>query len=341
MFELNSDRVKLLALSAGQLQMLLNQPQALEQALGCVLAEQILDENARRAIEMKLKKMAQLKDNQTSSLLWITYWLIIPDQEKIGVGLIGFKGAPDKAGYVEVGYGIAPQFRQRGLASSALSLLTDWAFSFPACLCITAIEVTNLHSQHLLARAGYFELAEESDGRNWYRFRPLETSIREPIFTAIGILYSPHLQAAGTPIQAAATDAEGTIVLQPQFAPALIDLQGFSHLILLYLFDRAQPARMQVKPFLDDAQRGVFATRAPSRPNPIGFSVVQLIGIDHNLVRVAKIDLLNGTPILDIKPFIPQFDCPQGQVRIGWLEKHLGQLNGTYDDGRFLIGEDN
>lgn len=340
MIDLQSEKVKLLALSTNQLQLLLDQPQVLEQALDCSMAEQILDENARRAIRLKLAAMSALTNEQSNEQLWHTYWLICPIDEKIGTGLIGFKGAPDSSGYVEVGYGIAPQFRQRGLASAALSLLMNWAFSFPTCICVCAFGVTNPHSQRMLLNAGFFELAEENEGRNWYKFRPIEHPIGRSDFTPIGILYSPYLQATGTPIQAAAANAEGTIVLQQQFLPALQGMEGFSHLILLSFFDRAQPANMQVKPFLDDVKRGVFATRAPSRPNPIGFSVVRLLAIDHNLVRIAQIDLLNGTPILDIKPFIPQFDCPQGQIRIGWLEKHIEKLSGTFDDGRFLIASD-
>jgi tRNA-Thr(GGU) m(6)t(6)A37 methyltransferase TsaA len=138
----------------------------------------------------------------------------------------------------------------------------------------------------------------------------------------IGIIHSPFQQAAGTPIQPrAAQDAEGTVEVFEEFVPGLKDLEGFERIWLLYWFDRAtfEKCDLVVKPYLDDTPRGVFATRAPARPNPIGLSAVRLLEVRGNLVSVRDIDILNGTPLLDIKPYFPQFDCFE-VARSGWLE---------------------
>jgi tRNA-Thr(GGU) m(6)t(6)A37 methyltransferase TsaA len=105
----------------------------------------------------------------------------------------------------------------------------------------------------------------------------------------------------------------------PEFEEGLQDLGGFSHIILLYHFHMATGYRLKVVPFLDTKPRGLFATRAPKRPNPIGLSVVRLVGIEKSLISIQDVDLLNGTPVLDIKPYVPEFD-ELTQVRTGWLE---------------------
>jgi tRNA-Thr(GGU) m(6)t(6)A37 methyltransferase TsaA len=138
-------------------------------------------------------------------------------------------------------------------------------------------------------------------------------------FTAIGIVRSPFTQTAGTPIQPTAADAvEGEVILEEAYAPGLQDIEGFSHLFLVYVFDRSRPGALRLKPFLDDVERGVFATRTPCRPNPIGLSLVRLLRRDGNVLHIAGVDILDGTPLLDIKPYIPQLN-PKDDVRVGWL----------------------
>ena len=138
-------------------------------------------------------------------------------------------------------------------------------------------------------------------------------------FTAIGIVRSPFTQAAGTPIQPTAAEAvEGEVILEEAYAPGLKDIDGFSHLFLIYVFNHSRPGALHLKPFLDDVERGVFATRAPCRPNPIGLSLVRLLRRDGNVLRIAGVDILDGTPLLDIKPYIPQLN-PKDDIRVGWL----------------------
>ena len=136
----------------------------------------------------------------------------------------------------------------------------------------------------------------------------------------IGVVHSPFQQAEGTPIQSSqAAGAVGTVELDPHYAEGLCDLSGFSHIILLTYLHRAKPYSLRVVPYLDTVPRGLFATRAPSRPNPIGLSIVKLLGIQGPLLTVEGLDLLNGTPLLDIKPYFGDFDR-RDDVRCGWLE---------------------
>lgn len=138
-------------------------------------------------------------------------------------------------------------------------------------------------------------------------------------FTPIGVVRSPFTQTAGTPIQPTAAEAaEGEVILEEAYAPGLKDIDGFSHVFLIYVFDRSGPGALCLKPFLDIVERGVFATRAPCRPNPIGLSLVRLLRRDGNVLRIAGVDILDGTPLLDIKPYIPQLN-PKDDVRVGWL----------------------
>lgn len=155
--------------------------------------------------------------------------------------------------------------------------------------------------------------------------------------TPIGIIRSPHQQAAGTPVQAAvATGVRGTVEVFPEYAAGLRDLDGFERIWLLYWFDRAKPAELVVTPYLDTTPRGLFATRAPCRPNPLGFSPVRLLGIAGSLLHVEGLDVLDNTPLLDIKPYIPEFDAFEAK-RIGWC---AGVRSiGTVADGRFESGE--
>ncbi len=159
----------------------------------------------------------------------------------------------------------------------------------------------------------------------------------QPIsFQPIGIIHSDHLEPQGTPIQfSGAKDARGEIEIFPEFQDGLIDLDGFSHLILIYYFHQIKNPALIVKPFMDDAEHGVFATRSPARPNPIGFSIVKLNKIRGSRLYVQGLDIINETPLLDIKPYVPNFDHIEAD-RIGWLETNIHKHSITKDDGRFI-----
>jgi tRNA-Thr(GGU) m(6)t(6)A37 methyltransferase TsaA len=137
--------------------------------------------------------------------------------------------------------------------------------------------------------------------------------------TPIGVIHSPHQQATGVPVQPAfAQGIEGTVEMFPEFAQGLKDLDGFERIWLVYWFDRASEAQLEVTPFLDTQTRGIFATRSPCRPNPIGMSCVRVSHIEGNTIHVLDLDMLDGTPLLDIKPYIPAFDAFAAE-RIGWF----------------------
>ena len=158
----------------------------------------------------------------------------------------------------------------------------------------------------------------------------------EITFQSIGIIHSPHKELAGMPIQpVAAAGVKGTVVLDSPLKEGLKDLEKFSHVILVYFFHEAKSPDLLVKPFLDDVKHGVFATRAPRRPNGIGISVVKLSAIEGNILHVENLDILDGTPLLDIKPYVPDFD-EQEEVKIGWLESSRGKINKKMSDDRFL-----
>ncbi len=126
------------------------------------------------------------------------------------------------------------------------------------------------------------------------------------------------------PIQSRlAKGAKGRIELKEEFVPGLLDLDGFSHIILVYYFHESKNFELQVEPFLENKKHGVFATRAPKRPNAIGMSVVKLLRIDNNILEVENIDVLDGTPLLDIKPYIPQFDIHQVEKSVGLKTKRM------------------
>ena len=137
------------------------------------------------------------------------------------------------------------------------------------------------------------------------------------------------------PIQpAGAADVSGTIVIKPELAGGLDDLDGFSHIILVYYLHRSRGFDLKVKPFLDDRMRGVFATRAPRRPNAIGLSVVKLVERKNNRLTVTGLDVLGQTPVLDIKPYVPAFDAVE-QPLIGWLEGKRHLIAAKRSDSRF------
>jgi len=154
-------------------------------------------------------------------------------------------------------------------------------------------------------------------------------------YQPIGIIHSPFRKVEGMPIQpSGASGIQGTVEVHPEFAAGLKDLDGFSHIILLYHFHRVQGAKLLVTPFMDARPRGIFATRAPTRPNPIGLSIVRLVRVEENVLRIENVDILDGTPLLDIKPYVPEFDQYPAD-RVGWLGQARGQVHGKRSDDRF------
>lgn len=136
----------------------------------------------------------------------------------------------------------------------------------------------------------------------------------------IGRIATPHKHAEETPIQPVfAKGIRGTVTLEDQYVDGLSGLEGFSHIYLLYRFDRAAGVKLRVRPFLQDAVRGVFATRAPCRPNGIGLSIVRLLSVEGATLHIEDVDMLDGTPLLDIKPFVARFDLREN-VRSGWQD---------------------
>jgi tRNA-Thr(GGU) m(6)t(6)A37 methyltransferase TsaA len=137
------------------------------------------------------------------------------------------------------------------------------------------------------------------------------------------------------PIQpTGASGVRGRVEVFPEYADGLQDLDGFSHVILLYQFHRSRGFELRVVPFMDTKVRGVFATRAPKRPNPIGLSVVRLEKIKGRVLHVEGVDALDGTPLLDVKPYVPEFDSRQ-DVRTGWISEVNGTARGRHSDERF------
>ena len=157
-------------------------------------------------------------------------------------------------------------------------------------------------------------------------------------YNPIGIIYSVFKESKGTPIQPnAVKESSGEIIIFDEYVDCLKDLEGFSHIYLIFHFNYLSRAFTPlVKPFLDDTLRGVFSTRAPHRPNSIGLSVVKLDRIEGNKLTISELDILDKTPLLDIKPYVPQFDNREN-CRIGWLEQKIDDLKNKKDDGRFII----
>lgn len=140
-------------------------------------------------------------------------------------------------------------------------------------------------------------------------------------YRPVGVIRSEHVAADKTPIQSVyAQGCKGRAEIFPEFAEGLRDLEGFSHLYLIYHFHRADHVKLSVKPFLQDVVRGLFATRAPCRPNPIGLSIVRLVKIEGMTLHLEDMDILDGTPLLDIKPYTAKFDCI-ATTRNGWQDE--------------------
>lgn len=154
-------------------------------------------------------------------------------------------------------------------------------------------------------------------------------------FKQIGVIRTRFTSQEGTPIQASmASEETGTVEVFPDYADGLLDIEGFSHLHLIYAFHGVGTGALRVKPYLDTVEHGIFATRAPKRPNPVGLSVVRLLAVRGNILEIAGVDMLDGTPLLDIKPYIPSFDTRDAD-RIGWYADRLRREGVVLADGRF------
>jgi len=154
-------------------------------------------------------------------------------------------------------------------------------------------------------------------------------------YTPIGVINTPFRDLAGTPIQPRSAEGIiGTVKLYPEYVAGLKDLGGFSRIMLIYHFHRCTGWSAELVPFLDSHARGVFSTRAPRRPNPIGISIVGLTRIDGPVLFIEGVDILDGTPLLDIKPYVPEFDafCEE---KTGWFPKHT-DLRNVRSDERFI-----
>lgn len=143
---------------------------------------------------------------------------------------------------------------------------------------------------------------------------------RKIIYRPIGIIHSSVKRPEETPRQAAGCGIEGWIEIFPEYLKGLKDLEGFSHVFLIYCFHLCRDSSLRVKSCIDRKVHGIFATRSPERPNPIGLSLVRLGGVSGNVLRVRDLDVVEGTPLLDIKPFVPEIDSRK-KVKIGWLLK--------------------
>ncbi|MEA4957889.1 tRNA (adenine(37)-N6)-methyltransferase [bioreactor metagenome] len=157
-------------------------------------------------------------------------------------------------------------------------------------------------------------------------------------FTPIGTVHSPFDELEGMPIQPiGARGIKGEIHLRDDLIPGLKDLDGFSHLTLVYYLHKVKGYSLEVKPFLDNDHHGVFATRSPRRFNPIGISVVKLDSVKDNIIEISNVDILNGTPLLDIKPYVPQlYEDTCKDLKIGWFEDKHENAENTKSDDRFI-----
>ena len=165
--------------------------------------------------------------------------------------------------------------------------------------------------------------------------RPNSMNLNQINYTPIGIIHSPFTELESMPIQpSGAQGIKGHILINEDFIEGLDDLDGFSHIYLLYHLHLSNSYNLKVVPFLDDQLRGIFSTRAPKRPNPIGLSVVKLNKIVMNRLDIENVDMVDGTPLLDIKPYVQDID-EVDYSRIGWLSKHIKEIHSRRSDQRF------
>ena len=160
--------------------------------------------------------------------------------------------------------------------------------------------------------------------------------MNEIVYKPIGTIHSPFKNPKGMPIQpTGAKGITGTVDVFPEYCAGLKDMEGFSHIILIYHFHLSDGYSLEVTPYLDKNTHGVFATRIPGRPNPIGISVVRCVKVEGCIVHIQDVDILDGTPLLDIKPYVLDFDSRMTK-RIGWLSGKSGNVHKTRSDGRFV-----
>ncbi|MFQ6088397.1 MAG: tRNA (N6-threonylcarbamoyladenosine(37)-N6)-methyltransferase TrmO [Candidatus Methanofastidiosia archaeon] len=159
--------------------------------------------------------------------------------------------------------------------------------------------------------------------------------MREIRYKPIGVIHSPFKDVKGMPIQpAGAKNVEGYVEIELEYEEGLNDIEGFSHIILIYHFHLSEGYLLEVKPYMDNNLHGVFATRAPKRPNPIGISVVRLQKIEGSKLYIKDVDVVDGTPLLDIKPYVPKFDIRKVE-KIGWLSERADRVHKVRADERF------
>jgi tRNA (adenine37-N6)-methyltransferase len=151
----------------------------------------------------------------------------------------------------------------------------------------------------------------------------------------IGTIHSPHHNIKDMPIQPkGASGIKGYVLIDEEYTEGLQDLEGFSHVYLLYSFHKAVRTELVVTPFMDKQKRGVFSTRSPLRPNHIGLSIVQLKKVEDNKIFIEGVDVLDGTPLLDIKPYIENFDAVKNSLS-GWMQASGEEVNSKRSDNRF------
>jgi len=160
--------------------------------------------------------------------------------------------------------------------------------------------------------------------------------MEEIIINPIGIIHTPHTDIKNMPIQPIAAEGiRGYIKVEPEYVAGLKDLEGFSHITLLYRFHKINGYDLEVIPFMDTVPHGIFATRSPKRPNAIGTSTVKIISVEGDTIHIEQADMLDGSPLIDIKPFYPRYDNRM-DVKIGWLEKNRDMpLEKLRSDERF------
>lgn len=151
----------------------------------------------------------------------------------------------------------------------------------------------------------------------------------------IGVIHSPFKTLNNMPIQPTAdNNSEGWIEIHNEFTAGLADLEGFSHIYLIFYLHECKGYKLKVIPFLDTVERGIFSTRSPIRPNPVGLSVVRLVSVSGNILKIQGLDILDGTPLLDIKPYVPMFE-DKNEIRTGWFSGKENEISGRNSDGRF------
>lgn len=328
--------ITLIALNKQQLFELIYSTEKLEKDLSITISQDLITDQLKQAITIKLRQMKRVAVEEHD---WMTIWLLLVQGFSSATGLFEFKGPPNQAGRVEIGFVLDPVFVDNEKVFEAVDYLSEWALKQPRCSLITATSVTDPMMMQVFQTAGFLKIAEAPIGSLWHRYQnhsEIPHQISRHGFESIGVIHTAFENPTGTPIQPnAAEDSLGTIILHPALVGGLRDLDGFSHIILIYVFDRIDQRKLLVKPFMDEQERGVFATRAPARPNPIGISVVRLLKIEGNRITINGADILNNTPLLDIKPYAPAFE-PQTVESIGWLTTRVNQLPDSKDDGRFL-----